>query len=177
MPPGEPLLLHTPALVTYADFLAIVTRARKFTRKSKCDFPHGLAEASPVRHYCTLRARSLMHSSHDAVQCGVAHANHHCSAARGQKGRSFPPSTKGVAVARVLIKDTRSKSHVAVNCALDNRFRVERHPEKGGAWSVHQEQPDRSTMREVVGLVVVGNLVSAAARDRSTRSVVASRED
>ena len=40
---------------------------------------HGLAEASLAQHCCTLRARSLVHSSLDVMQCAVAKAIHHCS--------------------------------------------------------------------------------------------------
>ena len=49
------------------------------TRRARRPRAHGSAEAFPAQHYCTLRARNLMHSSLDAVQCGVANANHHCS--------------------------------------------------------------------------------------------------
>jgi hypothetical protein len=49
------------------------------TRRARRPRAHGSAEASPAQHHCTLRARSLTHSSLDAVQSGVANANHHCS--------------------------------------------------------------------------------------------------
>ena len=49
------------------------------TRRARRPRAHGSAEASPAQHHCTLRARSLMHSLLDAVQSGVANANHHCS--------------------------------------------------------------------------------------------------
>ena len=49
------------------------------TRRARRPRAHGSAEAPPAQHHCTLRARSLVHSSLDAVQCGVAIANHHCS--------------------------------------------------------------------------------------------------
>ena len=49
------------------------------THRARRPRAHGSAEASPAQHHCTLRARSLTHSSLDAVQSGVANANHHCS--------------------------------------------------------------------------------------------------
>ena len=49
------------------------------THRARRPRAHGSAEASPAQHHCTLRARSLMHSSLDAVQSGVANANHHCN--------------------------------------------------------------------------------------------------
>jgi hypothetical protein len=49
------------------------------THRARRPRAHGSAEASPAQHHCTLRARSLTHSSLDAVQSGVANANHHCN--------------------------------------------------------------------------------------------------